>query len=216
MFRSMSGYLVLCFPLALVSSTVILERNVDIIMLGSLNNTDSSALYYVSTRISAFFLLPLFVLNSIALPIISRSFGKGEMVGVEKNAKKVSAYSSVITAVILVFLLFFGKPALLLFGEEYSSAYYPMLILCIGNFIRTLIGPVQMVGLMCNMERTVSKANMIGLLVNVMLNIVLIPIMGLYGAVIATITTRLGRTCFVSAELTRKIGVRVGVISLSR
>ena len=37
MFKSIGGYLGLCFPLALVSSTVILERNVDVLMLGSLD-----------------------------------------------------------------------------------------------------------------------------------------------------------------------------------
>ena len=137
-------------------------------------------MYYISTRISAFFLLPLFVLNSIALPIVSRSFDKGEMDAVQKNAKKVSAYSSTITAFILVFLLVFGKGILLLFGEEYNSAYYPMLLLCIGNFIRTLIGPVQMVGLMCNMENIVSKANLLSLAANIILNLILIPAVGIY------------------------------------
>ena len=215
-FKSISGYLGICFPLALVSSTVILERNVDVLMLGALDSTDSSALYYISTRISAFFLLPLFVLNSIALPIISRSFGKGEMDAVQNNAKKVSVYSSAITALILAFLIVFGNHALLLFGEEYSIAYYPMLLLCVGNFIRTLIGPVQMVGLMCNMEDIVSKVNIFSLVANVILNIILIPVLGIFGAVLATVVTRLGRSCFLSASLTRKIGVRVGVVSFSR
>jgi len=212
----LTDLLKICFPLALVSSTVILERNIDILMLGTFDGSDKSALYYISTRISAFFLLPLFILNSLALPAISRSYKEGKTRTVEKKAIKVSKYSSLASLVILVFVIIAGKDILLLFGHEYSSAYYPMLLLSVGNLVRTLLGPVQMVGLMCNLEKSVSKANIASLFINIILNLLLIPILGIFGAVVATVGTRLGRSIFLSRVIGKQVGVKVGLISLQK
>ena len=179
-----------CFPLALVSSAVVLERNIDILMLGYLDSSDSSALYFVCTRISALFLLPLFVLNSIVTPMIARNFKKRNFIVVEKNARKVSRFASLFSLVIILFTALVGERVLGLFGEEYVSAFVPMMLLCVGNLIRTLIGPAQMVAIMFDMDKEVSRINIFSLFLNICLNMLLIPFFGIFGAVYATVISR--------------------------
>ena len=203
-----------CFPLALVSSTVILERNIDILMLGYLDSADSSALYFVCTRISALFLLPLFVLNSVVMPAIAKNSKTQNYSAVEKKAKKVSCFAFLCSIFFMVFAALLGERILVFFGEEYLSAYIPMMVLCVGNMIRTSIGPSQMVALMLNMDKIVSRVNIISVILNIFLNVLLIPLFGIYGAVYATIASRLFRSSFLAMNIYRSHSVRVGILCL--
>ena len=206
----------LCAPLALVSSAVILERNIDLVMLGYFHNTDLSALYFIATKVSSLFLMTLFILNSIVTPSIVRAYESDQLKAVEKTARKVSMYSSLSSACILILTVIFGKWVLGLFGEEYLDAYIPMLLLCGGNLIRTLVGPAQMVGVMCGFDGKVSRANILGLIANVSGNLILIPFIGLYGAVISTVVTRIFRSLYISRYIEINLGIRVGLISILR
>ena len=201
-----------CFPLALVSSAVVLERNIDILMLGYLDSSDSSALYFVCTRISALFLLPLFVLNSIVTPVIARSYKNRNFTVVEKDARKVSRLASSFSMIVIIFTALVGDKILGLFGEEYVSAFVPMMLLCVGNLIRTLIGPAQMVAIMFDMDKEVSRINIFSLFLNICLNMLLIPFFGIFGAVYATVISRLWRSSFLALKLHQRHSVRVGYL----
>ncbi len=74
-----------------------------------------------------------------------------------------------------------------LYGSDYIKGYGPLLILMMGNFFNIAVGPVGILLSMTNHERITFKIMLLGGVVNIILNVVLIPFYGMYGAAISSL-----------------------------
>lgn len=102
---------------------------------------------------------------------------------ITKSSRAIFAFSVVIVAVLVVV----GEPLIrIAFGSEYTGAYWPLLILCIGQLVNASMGAVANVLNMTGHERDTTLIVFIGALLNVALNFLLTPILGMVGAALAT------------------------------
>jgi O-antigen/teichoic acid export membrane protein len=83
-------------------------------------------------------------------------------------------------------LLFLGKTILSLFGPEFVAGYPVMVVLSIGLLIRALAGPLQGLLVVTGRQNVAAFALAVTVVINITLNILLIPKYGLMGAAIAT------------------------------
>ena len=121
-------------------------------------------------------------------------------------------YSACVVSVVLIVAAFKGSVLLAYFGEQYQHALFPLLLLLFSWFLRSMMGPVNLVAVLANYSDRAAKTASVSLVANFALNVILIPAFGIYGAIISTVVTRLGRTLFLSFFLQRKLGVKVGVL----
>ena len=73
-----------------------------------------------------------------------------------------------------------------LFGHEFGRAYWPLLLLAVGQLVNAWFGPTGMLLNMTGHEREVTRAVTVAAGMNVVLNLLLIPPFGVVGAAIAT------------------------------
>ena len=85
--------------------------------------------------------------------------------------------------------MIFGEFLLSIFGEGYEGSISILRILCFGQIINALCGPVMYLLNMTGNEKEARNTMIYAAIVNISANILLIPIFGLEGAAWATSST---------------------------
>ena len=86
----------------------------------------------------------------------------------------------------LDFLMIFGKPILGLFGEEFKNGYLSLLILIVGQLVNALSGSVGYIMVMTGKQKQASIVFAISAALNIIMNLIFIPIFGIAGAAAVT------------------------------
>ena len=112
-----------------------------------------------------------------------------------------------------IILLLTGKFLLSLFGSEFSAGYPLLSILVIGIVARSTIGPAESVLNMSGQQNICAVIYGVTLLVNVVLNLTLIPKFGLYGAAWATTTAMIFEAAALYFITFRRLGLHMFVFA---
>lgn len=176
-------------PLLLVSSTSVLATNIDTIMLGFLNNVEGVGLYSVASRIAMLTSFMLLVSNTAISPKLAFMYSEGNLKGMQKMVRQTTLGVIVVAGLLLSVFLFFGKPILSLWGEEFSESYVPLMILCFGQFLNVSTGCSGLLLIMCGYEKTHRNISLVSVAINILLNFFLITFFGIIGAAVATAFT---------------------------
>ena len=179
------------WPFALSIIFNIIYFKIDIIMLGFLKTNIDVGLYVAAYNIVIlFYYLPQTV-SSALLPIISRLF-------LTNREKLISVYKQLfdyhyIFGVFFSLLLFIESKEIinLLFGSDYASAHIVLKILSIAIIFKYIayISGITLTSI--NKQKTRTKYQGITTVINIGLNIVLIPYIGIIGAAISTVVTEM-------------------------
>ena len=150
--------------------------------------------YYAMASAAAELLLV--VPNSLAIPLYSSLLKNGGQSKDQTVAMVLRMLLATMTVLaLLVFLL--GKPLILvLFGKEYLPAYIPMSLLLPGLVALSVAGPARLALLGENRPGAVSVIGGLSLLVDIVFNLLLIPLWGINGSAIAATASYLcGAIC---------------------
>lgn len=160
------------------------------VLLGLFVSSGEVALYFIASRLSSFAnVFFVSVVNSIISPKLALQFEMGDINSAAKLAR-LSVLFLIFTALpTVVFLIFFGKYLLNLFGSEYVAAATALTILCLGQIGNIVLAPNISILIMSNMERVVVRSQFVGLIGNCLLLIILVPYFGINGAAISTAST---------------------------
>ncbi len=199
-------------PFTILTGVMVVDRNVDIIMLGWLAENKDVGIYRVATQTVVIVAFVLSSLNMVIAPQITRLFHAGEMEKLQRMVTigaRVIAVTSVPLAMMLIIWgdLFITK----VFGERFAPAALPLAILCIGQIINTLMG---INGTVLNMTQYASESAWIvagGSVLNVILNLCLIPVYGTEGAAIATASSLALWNILLSWRVYRQLGIKTTV-----
>lgn len=197
----------MAFPLLLVSSTSIIASNADTIMIGWLTNVENVGLYSVAARIALLTSFILQVTNSAISPRLAYMFADNKLEEAQQMVKQVSIGLSIVATLFLLLVIVLGKPALSIWGVEFIIAYFPLLILCIGQYVNISTGCAGLLLVMCDQEKLLGKISLVSLLFNLCLNIVLIKYYGIVGAATATAIALAGENIVKVIMAKRKTGI---------
>ena len=127
-----------------------------------------------------------------------------------RDTVKWTFWPSLLMAIVI---LVAGKILLSLFGEEFTAGYPLMFILAAGIVARAAVGPAEAVLTMSGNQNVCAAVYGVSLTVNVLLNISLIPLYGLYGAAIATTITMMFEATSLYAITLRRLGIHMFIFS---
>jgi PST family polysaccharide transporter len=176
-----------CWPLIFSSLSVMLYMKVDIVMLGKLSGDRSVGIYSAATRLSeGFYFIPMIIASSVA-PMLLRARARSAeqyMLGLFQLYILMVRMSLAIAVLLAV-----ASPLLigLLFGSDFSEAS-AVLRLHIWAAIAVFLGVASSQYLINEGLQKLSLCRTLtGLVVNILLNLLLIPHFGAVGAAIATL-----------------------------
>ena len=177
------------FCLSLVFSS--LYMYIDVIMLSKMRSTAEVGIYSAASNIViALIFIPLMYGNAI-YPVMSRFYitsKKSLKLVYEKSFKYMLIIGIPIAAGIYILS---DRIILLLYGKEYAASAIALSILS-GYLFLKFINPVTGFTLMAiNKQRSRLFSQGLAALLNIILNLILIPIYGFVGAAIATLMTEI-------------------------
>lgn len=176
----------LAFPMLVTNGMFLVIAQTDIIMLGMYRPMSEVGIYSI---VLGLLVLITFVITSIEVisgPKFSQLYAEKKIDELKHIACKSSQLSFFVSLPLIVVLFLFGKWILSIYGEEFVYGYTALLILLVGQFIGSLVGPVgyflDMTGHQKEFRNIVLAAGSL----NIVLNYILIPIHGIIGAAVAS------------------------------
>ena len=174
-------------PFALSSGMVHLTRYTDIVILGMFTTSKDVGIYRVAIQGGTLILFGLQIVTMLVSPYFVRMFTHQNYRQLRKLLILTVQISAGIAFVILLFFIFCGEKIIFIFfGNNYLEAYLPLVIISIGQFVNAVVGPVNILLLMTGFEQDTLRSLIITAFMNVLLNFLLIPLMGIQGAALAT------------------------------
>ena len=179
----------------------------DTVMVGSILTTEDAGIYRAGVGIAE---MVAFGLHSAIIVIAPRLAGlnrTGAIDELKATVRSAARLSIAFTLPAVIGVLVLGRPVLNLFGEGFDSAYVPMLILSFGQLVTATTGPTNALLNMTGEERAVTATYVVWATINVTLNAVLIPLIGLEGAAIATAASLIGWKLTLVSISIRRLGI---------
>lgn len=174
--------------LGVSAGVYMLNSQLDLLMLTHFKGVEQTAIYRVAVLMVFAIGVVVQSLNAAISPAISRALSLGAREDLLRIiAQQMPRLQLVVWPTAFLWVLF-GKPVLVVaFGPEYLAAFAPMVILIVSACINLVFGPAGMLLNLSGNERFAFRAGLWALIVNVGLNMALIPAYGLVGAAMSTL-----------------------------
>lgn len=196
------------WPMLLAAGMQILNKETSVLMLGALVSTEEIGFFRVAQRGAMFIPFGLHAVNQAIAPTISDLYTKGQLQHLQqvvtKSARVILAYALPVALILMLggfWLIQF------IFGQEFTPATWPLVILCAGQLVNAAMGSVGYVLTMSHNERLSAKGAAIGAIANVILNAFLVPMWGAVGAAFATTISLVIWNVLLAIWLFQKLGI---------
>ena len=203
---------IMAFGFLVLSSVNAINSQTDTILLGAMKSAEEVGIYNIANKLSALIIFSLAIVNLILSPKISNLYSKGEHEKLQELITKGSRISFLLALPVCFLLIFFGKWLLILFGKEFIAGYAALFILCIGQLINLLSGSVGNILIMTHNEKYVIICLAVGALINILLNLALIPEYGIQGAAIASSSGMITWNILMSIFVYKKTGIQTTIL----
>ena len=199
----------------LLSGLIILNSQIGILIVGALLGKAETGLFSVAVK-GAGLLTVGFAAVSLALaPRMAAFYSERKQ---EKLQSMITrAYMVVALITLPVFLLFIiaGNVFLSVFGVAFLKAWPALIILSLGQFLSVLSGPAGTMLNMAGHEGVTALGAAVSVFVTIGANIILIPLMGINGAAIATVLGMITWNIVLVFLCYRRVGVWTPVFGIS-
>ena len=173
-------------PLLMVSSMNYILSSTDTIMLGLWTTEANIGVYNVAIKITQISSMLLIAINSVLGPKFSVLFANNDKDSIIKIVKKTTHMMLIVGILFFIGIITFGDFILGIFGREFIVGKSVLFITAIGQLIVLATGPVATLLMMTGHEKVHRNNTIFCGIINIILNLILIPSMGIVGAAVAT------------------------------
>lgn len=174
-------------PIALIASMNLINRNVDIISIGWFMGSADVAEYKAALVLCALISLPLQVVSAVIGPYFSRDSSVKNYRGIQKKLQDSMKFCFLYgLPLFVVITLFAGFLVKIIFGFNLSNGIF-VIFLALAHLANLVFGVVGLLLTMTGHAGAAAKAALACGIVNISLNTILVPAIGLSGAALATL-----------------------------
>lgn len=181
---------ILSFGWKLLANNVINQINyrIDILFIGGFLTSTHVGYYVVAVSLSRFLWIVPDAIQRITYPATSEYWANNSYSSLQRMVDKSMKYTACILLPIGLGIGFFSKGIILkMFGGEFTNSVLPLQILILGAvFFGICSKPIGSSLAGANRPDLTLKTTSSGAIINIILNVILIPYFGIIGAAIAT------------------------------
>ncbi len=161
----------------------------DIMMLGYFTNVETVGLYHPAVRTAGLQQSIFIAFAGIFAPMFSRYYAQDNFIGMHHIYKLVTRWILTLVIPVLILIILFSAKIMLLFGADFLQSSDSLIILSIGTSIFAVFG-VSGTALVVSGYQKLNLVNALSaIILNICLNIILIPKYGIMGAAWATLSS---------------------------
>jgi O-antigen/teichoic acid export membrane protein len=146
-------------------------------------------------------------------PIVAELYAKDDRRALQEVVNRTMRLVFVASLPLAAVLILAGGSYLALFGSEFIQASTALAILAIAQLVNVGAGPVQMLLVMTGQPRQAAKWLAASAVVNVGLNLALIPSFGVEGAAFATAISIVFWNVALVHEIRKRLGISIGLFT---
>lgn len=179
------------FPLIFASAFFAIYARIDQVMLKNMVDTGSVGLYDSAVRISeVWYFIPHIIVSGLLPSVVNAKTTSHELYS--RRVKKLFLLILITSVSTAIITTFFSKHILLIiFGDKFIGALDVLRIYVWSNIGAALSLIVHQILITEDLPRLVSLSTFLGMLTNVVLNLIFIPKYGMVGAAYATLISYL-------------------------
>jgi O-antigen/teichoic acid export membrane protein len=174
------------FPIMLNTLLYSMMAASDILMLANLKDATDAGIYRACIQFRPAFDMAVLAFNAAAIHLYPVYHREGNTIQLRKNYDTVIRMTCMVTVTLFVLVFLSREDILGLLGPEFPVGAGAMLFLLVGFLFQGCIGSSGILLIVTGHQKHETLAALIGVIINVCLNLVLIPKYGIIGAGIAT------------------------------
>jgi len=195
-------------PLSLLAGVQVISSQTDIFMLGLLTTKEQAGYYRVAVAGSSLVIFTLGALNEVLSPHFARLYSAGDLPRLQRIVTTASRINLLAAIPVAGAFILFGKPLLtFVVGSAYIPSYQPLAVLCVGQLLGAAMGPVGMLLNMTGHERYTLVGVGVASLLNIALNLALIPLFGAVGAAVANALAQVVWRAILCWAIAKHVGI---------
>lgn len=173
-------------PLMFMAGISVLMNKTDILMLGAMRGTSDAGIYHVAVRLAGLTSFCILAVNAIAAPMIAELYAEKKLAELQRVVGLAAWGIFAFSVPVCLVLIAGGRYILAIFGEEFVAGYGPLVALALGQVVASLCGSVGYLLTMTGHQNSAAIALTSGVVLNITLNAIMIPLYGAIGAAWAT------------------------------
>ena len=185
--KSYSNLLKVSIPLMFAQSVQFVMSWTDKLMLGSLATLEEVGIYHTAFKLSMFAAVALMSINSIASPKFAEMFANNDMIGLKKIVRQSTKMIFWTSVPLVVVFFMFPEFLLGLFGKEFEVGVTAFIFLSCGKLFSSFSGSVGNILQMTGNQNILAKILLFAAILNIVLNLYLIPKYGIDGAALSSV-----------------------------
>ena len=199
-------------PLLFVTAMQTLIARCDIIMLGAMSGAEPAGIYRVASCTADLILLSLFAVNRPLQPVIAEIHSRGNKERLQRLVTKATRTAFAVAFPLALFLMVFGDKVLLLFGKDFVQGHTALSILLVGRLVGVGSGMVTVLLNMSGCERDSALGVGLGVMLNITLNLLLIPHWRIIGAAVAGTVSIIFSNIFLATRVIKRMRIHPTVL----
>lgn len=200
----------------LLGGLAIINSRIGILMVGDMLGKADTGLFMVAVKGADLLLVGLMAANIALSPRMASFYDAGKIEKLQQMITRTYRIVALITIPVVLLFVFLGDFFLSIFGSDYVAAWPALIILSFAQLLSVLGGPVGGMLNMAGQERLTMTGIAISVLVNVAANAVLIPIMGINGAALATVLSIFTATLLLTFLCYKRLGIWTPVLGVRK
>lgn len=201
-------------PLMIVALFRSLFQDVVILMTSPFLGIEALGPFGIALKLTMLVGFTIQIAHQMSLPDLAEACHRKDS---EKMTHALSASTvlpAIITLVTLAFVLFWGDRVLAVFGPDYMTAKWGLVILVAAQLLRAVAGPAPMLLTLSGAQKTNAAINVACCGVLLVANAALVPYLGLTGACLSVLLVVITWTGASAVSLWRLTGARADLFSL--
>ncbi|RJR19632.1 MAG: flippase [Nitrospiraceae bacterium] len=175
------------YTIIFTGMSVLLYTQADVWILGMFKPTEIVGIYGIATKLVLLVYFPMMAFAAVIPSLISSIHASGDLTELKKVVSESTRWIMSMAMPIILILLIEGKYILKYFyGPEFEAGYTVLVILTLGQMIKAGAGLIGVILQMTGEHKVYMKVNIVLGILNIILNILLVPRYGMTGAAAAT------------------------------
>ncbi|MCB1417677.1 MAG: lipopolysaccharide biosynthesis protein [Notoacmeibacter sp.] len=199
-------------PIFLVESFFFLLTNADVLMVGRYMNPHDVAVYYAAVKVLALIHFVYFAVKAGAAQRYAALAADSDRSKLARFARETVSWTFWPSLAMAVFILTAGHFLLALFGSEFTEGYPLLFVLVLGVVARASVGPAESLLTMSGNQNVCAAVYGGALATNIIANIILIPVWGLWGAAVATAGAMTLEAVLLALVVWRRHGIAMTIL----
>ncbi len=205
------AWILAALPLLVMAGSDLTLQSADVLIVSRYMTPTDVAIYFAAAKTMALIMFVHYAVGSAVANRFAALHARGDKEALRAFARDAVNWTFWPSLAAAILLLTLGLPLLWLFGPQFVAGYPVMLILVVGFLFRSSMGPAEYLLNMLGEHKVCAAVLFATAMLNIALNLVMVPAFGLVGAATATSLALVAAALMHYVVVRRRLDIEIGV-----